>query len=229
MIDTALHWLGFGLCHQLPARSFFAGGHQLPVCARDTGIYLGFLIALATIALLDRRRYRTGMPPAWLLGVGAALLALMAWDGVTSYAGLRSTTNLIRLATGTGTGFALALVIAPLLASQLWRHRSEEPLLASPLEGVVWCAMLPASVGLVYWGAPLLGVGYPLLVAAAVLATFTCVNLVVVLLVPRLERRAVRLRDAWPAALIALAATAVELAAADALRLALLSLLSHIV
>jgi len=28
------------ICHQRPERSFFLDGHQLPVCARCTGVYL---------------------------------------------------------------------------------------------------------------------------------------------------------------------------------------------
>src|SRR5450756_1287938 len=115
MLDAFLHWLGFGLCHQLPERSFVGGVHQLPVCARDTGIYLGFVIGLLVLAALDRGCRRTEVPRPWVLALGAVLIAVMGWDGVTSYVGLRPTTNLIRLATGLGTGFALTLVIAPLL------------------------------------------------------------------------------------------------------------------
>jgi len=33
----------FVTCHRLPERSFFWKGEQFPVCARCTGIYLGYL------------------------------------------------------------------------------------------------------------------------------------------------------------------------------------------
>jgi uncharacterized membrane protein len=227
MFDTAMHWLGMGLCHQLAARSFFGGGHQLPVCARDTGIYVGFVAALLVIAALERGRHRSGMPPVWLLAVGVSLIAFMAWDGITSYAGLRPTTNFLRLTTGLGTGFALALVVAPIVNAQMWRRSSEASLLGAGGEGAVWLAALPVSLGAVYWGAPFLGIGYPLLVAACILVSFTAVNLVVVVLVPRFERRAERLRDAWPALLVAFGATLVELALADGLRILLLRLLAR--
>jgi uncharacterized membrane protein len=227
MFDTVMHWLGMGLCHQLAARSFFGGGHQLPVCARDTGIYVGFVVSLLAIAALGRGRRHSGMPPAWLLAVGVSLLAFMAWDGVTSYAGLRPTTNFLRLATGLGTGFALTLVVVPVLNGQLWRRSSEASLLGSGSEGSAWLAALAASLGAVYWGAPLLGLGYPLLVAACILVSFTAVNLVVVTLVPRFERHAERLRDAWPALLVAFGATLVELALADGLRVLLLRFLAR--
>jgi uncharacterized membrane protein len=228
MLSAAFHWLGYGLCHQLPARSLAAGGYQLPVCARDTGIYLGFVAAVAVAALLDRGRHRTGMPPAWLLGLGFVAVAFLGWDGVTSYLGMRPTTNLLRLATGVGTGFAIALVMVPLLNTQLWKRRSEERVLGSTLAGLAWCAAAPLTFAAFWWGGPLLGVVYPLAVSAAVLVTFTAVNLVLVSLVPRFERNFERLRDAWPALLLALALTFVELAAADALRLALVSFVSRL-
>lgn len=227
MIDAAMHWLGYGLCHQLPARSFFAGGLQLPVCARDTGIYIGFVVSILVMAALDRGRRRTGMPPAWILALGFAALVVMGWDGISSYAGFRATTNVIRLATGLGTGFALALVIVPLLNAQLWERTAADAVLSSPIEGVLWCASVPVTFAAVLLGAPLLGLAYPLLVASAIVATFTSVNLVVVLLVPRFERHATWLRDAWPAIMWALAATAVELAAAAWFRVWLLSLVSR--
>jgi uncharacterized membrane protein len=221
MLETAMHWLGFGLCHQLADRSLSAGGVQLPVCARDTGIYIGFMVSLLVIALLDRGGRRRDPSAAWLFGFAAAAVILLAWDGVTSYAGLRESTNLLRLVTGVGTGFALTLVVVPILNSQLWRRSGAGRVLDRPWQGVVWLAAAPATLAALSWGAPLLGAGYALLTAAAILVTFTAVNLIVVTLIPRFECSADRLRDAWPAIALALAVTGVELALADLLRLAL--------
>ncbi len=39
MKKTKLH---FTLCHRLPERSFFWKGKQFPICARCTGIHLGY-------------------------------------------------------------------------------------------------------------------------------------------------------------------------------------------
>lgn len=38
-VKTQLH---FSLCHRLPERSFFWKGKQFPVCARCTGIHIGY-------------------------------------------------------------------------------------------------------------------------------------------------------------------------------------------
>jgi uncharacterized membrane protein len=227
MFDAAMHWLGYGLCHQLTARSFIAGGHQLPVCARDTGIYVGFVVSFVLIAVLDRGRHRVSAPPAWLMGLGVVFVMALLWDGVTSYAGFRTTTNLLRLVTGVGTGFALPLAVMPVLNVQLWRRREGGRILGTWFEALVWCLAVPLTIAALWWGGPLLGIGYPLLVAVAIIATFSAVNLIVVSLVPRFEQRLERLRDLWPAVLIAVAATVVELALADWLRVALLSLVSQ--
>jgi len=47
--------LGYGVCHQLPERSFIEGGLQQPVCARCSGIYVGAIIGLALLFWLYRR------------------------------------------------------------------------------------------------------------------------------------------------------------------------------
>jgi uncharacterized membrane protein len=223
MLQALLHWLGYGLCHQLPARSFFAAGYQLPVCARDTGIYFGVVASLGVIALVDRGRRSSGMPRPWVLTLAAALFAFMVWDGVTSYAGLRTTTNDLRLITGLCAGFPLGLVLAPLLNSQLWRKRSEGPVLGAAWQVAVWAAAIPLAFMFLRYAAPFLGAAYPLATAAAILMTFTAVNLVVVLLAPHFERRAEHLRDVWLAVLIALSGTLVEIAALAWLRVVLLS------
>ena len=227
MLETAMHWLGFGLCHQLADRSFAAGGVQLPVCARDTGIYIGFVVSLAVIAFLDRGRRRQDMPPAWILGIGVAALAFIAWDGLTSYMGLRETTNLLRLASGLGAGFALPLVVVPTVNSGLWVRPGAGRVLGEPWKGLVWFATAPATLGVLVWGAPLLGAGYAVVTAVCILVTFSAVNLIVIASVPRFERSAARLRDAWPAILLALTVAIIELALADWLRLALSSIVQQ--
>jgi uncharacterized membrane protein len=218
VIEAFLHWLGYGLCHQLPARSFVAGGYQLPVCARDTGIYLGFVMSMAVIAALDRGRRRSELPHAAVLAIGGAFIALMAWDGVTSYAGLRTTTNDLRLLTGLLAGWALPLAVSPLLNSSLWSSSSPERMLGKPSEAAAWVLAAPAAFAVIRWGMPYLGVTYALAVAVAIIVTFVSVNLIIVLLAPRFERRAARLLDAWLPLLLALAISAVEVGAAAALR-----------
>lgn len=211
MLQTLLHWLGFGLCHQLPDRSFFGGGVQAPVCARDTGIYVGFVVSLALISFLHGSRRPTGFPKAsgWV-AIGA-MIAAMAWDGVTSYAGFRTTTNDLRLLTGLTAGFAIAAVLTPMLNDELWRSGSAERVLAPAWRLGAWLGAVPITFALIRWAGPFLGIGYPILIAVAVIATLTAVNMVIVCLTPPFERRADRLSDAWLAILMALILTVLEI------------------
>ena len=219
MIQSFLHWFGFGLCHQLPERSFFGGGAQVPVCARDTGIYVGFLLSLALIAALHRgSRPREFPSVAGWIAIGL-MIGAMGIDGVSSYAGWRTTTNDLRLITGLLAGYAIAAMLAPMLNDVVWRTGSRERVLDPAWRLGVWLATVPAAFVVIRFALPLLGVGYPLLVAALILATLTAVNLVMVSLLPPFERRAERLRDAWLSILIALGLAFMEIWLSGLLRL----------
>ena len=218
MLDALFRAVGYGLCHQLPERSFAAGGYQLPVCARDTGIYIGFALSLLVIALLERGRKPLEAPRVPWLVLGAAFLGAMAYDGVTSYAGLRSTTNDLRLITGLLAGYALPLLVVPMLNSQMWRGLSGVRLFEGA-RGWLWLVSLPIGYAVATWVLPVTGVLYPVLTTIAIIVTFLAVNLVFVTLIPHFERRAGKLRDAWMQLLLAGALTVAELAAAGALRL----------
>lgn len=75
--------VGSVICHQLPERSFFLDGRQLPVCARCTGLYLSGVAGLAAwwaVKLL--RGWRPQTVPSRLAMV---LLAIVATPTVVSY------------------------------------------------------------------------------------------------------------------------------------------------
>jgi uncharacterized membrane protein len=222
VLDAMMHWLGYGLCHQLPARSFFGAGHQVPVCARDEGIYLGFVMSFAILAVLSRGRRPAEMPRWPILLLSGVFVAVMAWDGVTSYAGLRATTNGIRLATGLLAGWALPVVLVPMLNGQMWRRPGPGRVPDGIASTLLWLAPLPITFTVVLWALPPLGIWYPLLVSAAVIFTFVAVNLAIVSLAPPFERGADRLRDAWLAIVAAVVVTALELALSAWLRMALI-------
>lgn len=217
MLQAVLDAIGYGLCHQLPERSLFAGGVRVPVCARDAGIYLGFTVALVVLALLHRdrpsRAPTTGVNVLLALGVVA-----MALDGLTSYGGLRTTTNEIRLMTGLMTGFALAAWITPMLSAELWRRPGTGRVLAGGARVAAYLGALALSYVAIWYGGPYLGVVYPLLATVSIIVTFTVINLVIVCLLPPFERRASRLRDAWLPLLIALGLTGLELAGSALLK-----------
>jgi uncharacterized membrane protein len=216
--------MGYGLCHQLPERSFFGGGVQVPVCARDTGIYFGVVISFVLISALHRGSRPIGMPTraGWVMI--ALMIGAMALDGITEYAGLRPTTNELRLITGLLSGFAIGALITPMLNDVLWRTSSGERVLNTPIRLALWLLAVPVSYVVVYWGVPLLGLGYPILVVFSIIATLVLVNLVIVCVLPVFERRAENVMDTWAPVLVALALSGLEIWGAAQLRLATVAL-----
>lgn len=83
----------YARCHQMPERSFFIRGYQLPLCARCTGIMIGNIIGLMTF-WIDF--------PLWT----ALLMIPMALDGTVQRFTDYESNNRRRLITGLLWGFA---------------------------------------------------------------------------------------------------------------------------
>ncbi len=219
MLSSVFHWVGYGLCHQLPERSLFAGGLQLPVCARDTGIYAGFVLSLIVIALVERGRRPSELSRPWLVLVGALIFGTMVADGVSSYVGWRETTNDLRLLTGLLAGYAMTLVVVPMLNGQLWTTVSKYHLLDG-WRSVVWLFSVPASFVLLRWVLPATGVAYPVLLTLAIIATYATVNMIFVTFIPALEHKMTSLLKAPLQVALALLLVAAELLLASGIRIA---------
>jgi uncharacterized membrane protein len=102
----------FVACHRMPERSFFYKGKQFPICARCTGIYIGY-IAIFIFAI-----FLTYIPLLWSL----ALMFPSIIDGLTQAFCNRESNNGLRLITGimfgVGTsslGAILAEIISKLI------------------------------------------------------------------------------------------------------------------
>lgn len=111
-----------GVCAQ--QHNLFVGGIQLPLCARDTGMYLSVLATLGVIRL--RGRTRAGALPPWhILATLIGLVALMAVDGINSTINEIGMTpwyeprNDLRTATGMGAGVGLAVALTLLFNRSL--------------------------------------------------------------------------------------------------------------
>ncbi len=182
---SAIRFLLSGVCHQLPAHSYWAGGQPLPLCARCSGTFLGIWAGLLTLRLIGRHR-RTGMPAgpaAWALG---ALAAAWAIDGVNSFVAdalgraLYQPTNLLRLITGAGMGVAISAVVAPMIASVTLGDIQPTPVMKDWSSLVHLCVPMGVTIGGVLhseW------VPYPLaalMLAVAVLGALALLNAVLV-------------------------------------------------
>lgn len=135
--------VGYGICHQIPERSFFLAGRQLPLCARCTGTFLGALLGLAAFALVGRSRAGR-LPPVAVLGTMILFMALWALDGLNSYLtffpgapNLYEPQNWLRLTTGTLNGLAMITFVLPILNSTVWREPAAQPVLRNPWEVLI--------------------------------------------------------------------------------------------
>jgi hypothetical protein len=60
LLALLVYAIGSAVCHQLPERSFYLWGRQLPVCARCTGLYAG--AAFAALLVWSSLRLRVSVP-----------------------------------------------------------------------------------------------------------------------------------------------------------------------
>ena len=126
-----LRWLDSGICAQMLTHSFYLGGERLPLCARNTGIYLGFLVTLITLSTRGRARAQR-LPRRSLSIITTCGVAALAIDGLNSFASdlglphLYHPNNFLRLATGLATGLTLAAYTLPLLNRLFWCEFNEK-------------------------------------------------------------------------------------------------------
>jgi len=93
-----IRWIS---CHRNPSRSFFWKGKQFPVCARCTGIHLGYLSLFLFVFQLIYIN--------WILSVILILPTLV--DGLIQAYFNRESTNYIRLTSGFLAGIGVMSII----------------------------------------------------------------------------------------------------------------------
>ena len=156
------------------------------------------------------------------------MIAAMGIDGVSSYAGLRTTTNDLRLITGLLAGYAIGAVLTPMLNDEFWRTGSRERVLDPAWRLLAWLATVPAGLRRDPLRRTAARRGLSRARRGDDLATLTAVNLVMVCLTPPFERKADRIIDAWPAILVAVAMSFLEIWLSGLLRLWLESVASRL-
>jgi uncharacterized membrane protein len=219
--------LDAGICAQNPTHSFFPADQQLPLCSRNTGIYIGFATTFLMLLALGRLR-ASRFPGRWVAAILGLAVLVMAVDGFNSLfldLGLPhpyEPHNPLRLATGLGTGVAMCAFIVPVANSLIWRDEDERASFATP--GAL-AVMLPALL-LVFLAvgsqvAPLL---YPiaLLSTAGLVIALSLVNLAFVLGATNRIGRIATWRQFFPVYTIGLILALAELIALSALKTSLL-------
>ena len=103
------------ICHQMPERSLHLAGHQLAVCSRCFGVYLGLLVGILVYPLWRSVDEIEAIPRFWLF----LSLIPIAVDWSLTVFGIWENTHLSRFLTGFILGAACATFIVPALVEIL--------------------------------------------------------------------------------------------------------------
>jgi len=110
LFARAVYTMGDIECHQIADRSYYLNGNELPICSRDVGLSIGFLIGMV-IGLLYVRRINP-----FILAVG--ILPILIDGGLQTVSDYHSN-NALRTITGIIAGVAFALLLCELAARYL--------------------------------------------------------------------------------------------------------------
>jgi uncharacterized membrane protein len=204
-----------GVCAQQHYVLF--GNQRLPLCARNTGIYAGFLATLSYLLVIGRGR-AAKMPPWSIVGFLAAAVVAMGVDGLNSMMrdlgnhNLYMPQNELRTATGLGMGMALAVFgVLVFNVSLRTNSRWDERIVGSWLDvggAIVTSSVLYAAV---WWAPQWLYVPLALWSVAGIVGLLWASNVFVVAMVTGYEGRVRSLRQLAQPATIGLVLVAGEL------------------
>lgn len=96
----------YGGCHQIPERSFFFGGYQFPLCARCTGIAIGYIVGTLAFIFKIRLSYVTFV----------VIMLPCAVDGVLQLCTKYVSNNRRRFFTGILCGAAISEIVLQSIA-----------------------------------------------------------------------------------------------------------------
>ena len=113
--------IGGVVCHQLPDRSFFWDGHQFPVCARCTGLYLSGAVGLiGWVAIKLARVWRpAAIDPRLALRLMATAAVPTAVSVATGMIGLWESSNITRAALAIPLGATAGAIVAAVFTKDL--------------------------------------------------------------------------------------------------------------
>ncbi|MDF2612017.1 MAG: hypothetical protein K0R92_3491 [Lachnospiraceae bacterium] len=92
-------WMQWGEktgCHQMPERSFFINGYQMPLCSRCFGVIIGYILAIPIFLVMG-----------FIKSLSFAGCLIMFVDWFIQFVGIRKSTNTRRLITGIPGGFGI--------------------------------------------------------------------------------------------------------------------------
>ena len=215
--------IAYGICPQRPGHSLFFGDVQMPIEAREGGMFAGFLLGAIYLIVLGRGTARN-LPPRRTLALLVGFVVLMGIDGLNAvaydlYLPTPYTPNLyMRSGTGLLTGLALAGIMVPIFNQSIWQKSKQVASFSS-----WWEVGLALMLFAIFWAIGLSG-WQPLLYPISVIAIMGQVILMVsigAMLAAILLRREGQVRDVTelaPLILVGLIAVVIMLGATSAVR-----------
>ncbi|MEF3275931.1 MAG: DUF2085 domain-containing protein [Chloroflexus sp.] len=166
-----LEWKMYAVVHGICAQqhNIFVGGLQFPLCARNSGIYLSFILTFLYFYAIGRGR--AGKIPPWsIVFTLLAFVGLMAVDGFNSLfvdLGLPNwypPDNFLRTLTGMGMGITIATMLHLVLNNTLRQNVDlQQPIFANwwELLGIIVIDLLAlaaiyGNLGMTFWPLALL-------------------------------------------------------------------------
>lgn len=206
-----LETIGYAVCHQIEERCLVFGEQVMPLCARCTGVYLGFIVSVIALILLAGEKKRgVKLPATPYLVILLAFMLIMAFDVFAQSRGLYLRNNQLSLFTGLLMGLSLANLILPVFNFTFWQRNDTIPL----LDGRRFAWLLGIMV-LVFFGTIYLGLllYWPLAAASimGLIALYLSINSLVYMIVFKKENLGQTVKNMIPLSSIALAMTSVEL------------------
>lgn len=193
--------VGYAVCHRIDLRSFHLGDRQMPLCARCSGMYLGFVAA----AVLQLAWGRRGGMPGWKMYVFLALLlAAFGLDGVNSYLHffpnfptLYTPQNWLRLVTGTGMGIDIAVMLVPVFHQTMWTQWDGRPAFNTPWRFLALLGVEALVILAVLFENPFILFPLALIGSAGVLAVLSMVYTMVLAMLLKFENCFDRAAQLW--------------------------------
>lgn len=97
-------------CHQRSDRSFSIKGYQFPVCARCTGVLVGYVLAIPTILFLKSN--------IWIY-ISVSFCSIMFIDWYIQFLRVKESTNFRRFITGILGGIGIVLIFALIIKKSI--------------------------------------------------------------------------------------------------------------
>lgn len=91
-----MKWGALTGCHQRADRSFYWKGHQFPICARCTGVVIGYILAIISVIVFL---------PNFVMGLVFSCIMFLDW--LIQFLKIYDSTNIRRLITGILGGYGL--------------------------------------------------------------------------------------------------------------------------